>query len=228
MQPYLFPYIGYFQLIYAVDKFVFYDDVNFIKKGWINRNNILLNNKPHLFSVPLSGVSQNNKINESLIDNSNFDKWRNKFLTTIRSAYKGAAFFDHTFSIIESSLMQTRTISGMAINSVRNVCSYLGIERQFLISSQAYDNQPLGRKERLIDICKREGGCTYINAIGGMELYRKEDFLTAGVELLFLKPGTVRYQQFDGEFVPWLSIIDVLMFNSPEQILHLLTRYELT
>lgn len=98
MQPYLFPYIGYFQLLNAVDMFVVFDDVNFIKKGWINRNNILVNRQKYLFTVPLKDASQNKLIKEVQIAD---DGWQEKFLKTVAQSYKKAEFFDEAFALIE-------------------------------------------------------------------------------------------------------------------------------
>ena len=106
MQPYFFPYIGYFQLINAVDKFIIYDDVNYIKKGWINRNNILVNNSPNLIQVPLIAASQNRLIKDILVVDEN--NWKDKLLKTIYFNYKKAPFFDQIFSLLEEVLFNDR------------------------------------------------------------------------------------------------------------------------
>src|SRR5690554_5438915 len=122
MQPYLFPYIGYFQLIQAVDKFVFYDDVNFIKKGWINRNRILINNKDLSFSVPLNKVSQNKTINETFLNLDTFEEWKEKFIKTIGQNYKKAPYFDGVSEVINNILnTKCNTISDLAIESVNTI-----------------------------------------------------------------------------------------------------------
>lgn len=228
MQPYIFPYIGYFQMINAVDKFVFYDDVNFIKKGWINRNRILVNGKDYMFTVPIVKVSQNNLISESFIQKEVYVEWKNKFLQTLELNYKKAPQFLDIYTLLRTYFEGNfYTISEMAIESVRLVSEYLDLKTDYVLSSEAYNNRGMERQERLIDICKQEGSNHYINALGGQELYKKEDFLKEGIRLDFIKTLPIDYKQFNNEFVPWLSIIDVLMFNSKEEAQEMLNKYEL-
>ncbi len=228
MQPYFFPYIGYFQLINAVDKFVFYDDVNFIKQGWINRNRVLMNGKDFLFIVPIENVSSFTLIKDSYIKSNIYPQWKNKFIKTLEQSYKKAPFYSQAFSIIENILNSNyKTISELAIMSVKQIAVYLNIKTEYIISSERYVNQDLEKKTRLIDICKHEKVTNYINAIGGIELYKKEDFVKEGIQLSFIKSLNIEYKQFNNVFVPWLSIIDVMMFNSAEEIIGMLDKYEL-
>lgn len=228
MQPYLFPYIGYFQLIDAVDKFAFYDDVNFIKKGWINRNRLLVNGADYTFTVPLKKISQNNLIFESYIKHDVYEDWKNKFLHTIELNYKKAPEFNKVYCMLDFFFSKEyNSVSEIAIQSVILISNYLGIDTEFVISSQSYHNRGLERQERLIDICKIEKIDRYVNALGGQELYKKEDFLKDGIQLEFIKSLPIEYKQFSNDFKPWLSIIDVLMFNSVENISSMLKRYEL-
>jgi hypothetical protein len=228
MQPYIFPYIGYFQLINAVDKFVFYDDVNFIKKGWINRNRILVNSSDFLFAVPLQKISQNILIKDTQIKTSDYDVWKNKFLQTIEMNYKKAPHFVDVFKLITNILeSDDLSSSGLAVNSVKKISHYLDVQTEFIISSQTYENINLGRQNRIIDICQQEESNHYINAVGGQELYKKEDFIQQGIKLNFLQTLPIEYKQFKNEFIPWLSIIDVLMFNSTEEVRIMINQYEL-
>lgn len=228
MQPYLFPYIGYFQMIQTVDKFVFYDDVNFIKQGWINRNNILLNEKAFRFTVPLEKASSFTPINETQINKKQIEKWKDKFLQTLSQGYKKAPFYKEAIQPIEAVLnQQYDTISELAIESCRMVSEYLGLETEFIIASEAYDNKELKRGERIKAICKKENASHYINAPGGMDLYDKDDFLKDNIQLNFIKSKPISYEQFNNDFVPWLSIIDVLMFNSVAEVNEMLDKYEL-
>jgi hypothetical protein len=228
MQPYIFPYIGYFQMVYAVDKFVFYDDVNFIKKGWINRNRILVNGRDYMFTVPLLKASQNNLILESYIQDEGYLEWKNKFLQTIELNYKKAPHFKEVYQLLKVFFdKKFHNISEMAIESVRLVVDYLGIKTNFAKSSEAYQNKGMERQERLIDICKKENANHYINALGGQELYKKEDFLKKGIKLDFIKTLPIEYKQFNNDFVSWLSIIDVMMFNDIEEIKSMLKLYKL-
>ncbi len=228
MQPYIFPYIGYFQLVYASKTFVFYDDVNFINRGWINRNRILLNGKDHVFTVSCKDASQNKLIKD--IEVLNDAKALQKTVTTIATAYKKAPHFQAVMPIIEQVLQfrEGLTIADMAIESVTAICNYLNVERVFKASSREYNNQELKKADRLIDICHVEGIEHYINAPGGKEIYTKEYFQEQRVKLDFLMSEKQEYAQFKNEFVPWLSIIDIVMFVDKKAILeHILPAYHL-
>lgn len=228
MQPYCFPYIGYFQLINAVDKFVFYDDVNFIKKGYINRNNILIQGKRNLFTIPCKEISQNKLINQVYLD---FDiKDQEKFLKKLKHAYSKAPYFKVLYPLLESFIKNDRSvfISEYAIATIKFVTDFLGLNTKFEISSQKYaDTIELRKENRLKEICNSENASDYINAIGGKSLYRKEDFLEKNINLKFLSSSSIDYQQFDNNFVPNLSIIDVLMFNSKGEVMSFLNNYQL-
>lgn len=228
MQPYFMPYIGYFQLINAVDKFVFYDDVNFIKKGWVNRNKILVNEKEYLFSVPLEKISQNNLINNSFVNIGEYNNWRLKFLKTLYWNYKRAPNYKEAIALIEKILFSKfETISELSIYSIIEVSKHLNLNTEFIISSQKYQNKDMEKQERLIDICKQEKANHYINAIGGQELYSKKTFKNSGLQLSFIKSVEEPYKQFNNNFIPWLSIIDVLMFNFQDNLNTLLTKFVL-
>lgn len=227
MQPYIFPYIGYFQMVHAVDKFVFYDDVNFIKKGWINRNRILVNGNDYTFTVPLQKVSQNNLILDSFIHRELYPEWKSNFLQTLAS-YKKAPYYNEIYPFIQNLLdMEYNSISELAIRTIVETSKYLGLNTKFRKSSESYQNRGMERQERLIDICKQEKATHYINALGGQDLYKKEDFQKEGIRLSFIQSESIEYKQFKNEFVPWLSIIDVMMFNSKGETLKLLDNYEL-
>lgn len=230
MQPYLFPYIGYFQLINTVDKFVIYDDVNFIKQGWINRNNILVQGKPYLFTLPLRNQSSFSKINEVFVNRAQYDSWRKKSIRTLEQSYKKAPFFKDIYDLVDNVLdvgdMET-DIASIATKSLVEISKYLEINTEFVFSSSVYDNAELTGKARVINICKKENATYYINPIGGQELYDKDFFKESGLELSFIKTMSIEYSQFKNGFVPWLSIIDVLMFNSIEETKLLLNKFEL-
>lgn len=226
MQPYFFPYIGYFQLIANSDVFVIYDDVNFIKKGWINRNNILVNNTPYLFSMPLQNVSQNKLINEIFI--TDLDKWKTDLLKTISSSYKKAPFYQDVYPLIEKIISFDELNLALYIqNSLQNLCAYLNLNTKLIMSSEIVKNNDLRGENKIIDICLQLGATQYINAIGGIELYTQENFQVKNIDLKFIKSENILYQQFKNEFKPWLSIIDVIMFNSVEDTKMLLNKFEL-
>lgn len=228
MQPYIYPYIGYFQLINLVDVFVFYDDVNFIKRGYINRNYILNNNERKGFVVPCKKISQNKKINEVqvLFD----DKNKQKFLNQLNHSYSKAPYFEDVYFLIESFLSSFTDVfvSQMAIGTVKTVCNYLGIETKFKKSSEFYsESTSLRGSDRILHICKKELAQDYINPIGGKELYDKSVFKKEQIRLNFIKSNKTIYKQYDNDFVPFLSVIDVMMFNSVGDIQKMLNDYEL-
>lgn len=219
MQPYVFPYIGYFQLISAVDKFIFFDDVNFITRGWINRNTILVNGKAHLFSLPLKKASQNLPITEIklAIDQA----WKKKFLRKLTYTYKKAPFYTDVYPIL-STLFDTdyEYIATFNIASIKSVLSYLGLPFNYSRSSEIEYNRSLRGVDKVIDICKIEGATTYINLPGAGAMYANkiDFFLSKNVSLELLRVPEVEYKQFNKPFTPFLSILDVLMFNSADSI----------
>lgn len=226
MQPYFFPYIGYFQLINAVDKFVVYDDVNYIKRGWINRNRIFVNEQEYMFSMPLIKISQNKKINEIMIKDT--DPWRSNLLKTIEFTYKKATYFKDTMPLIKDIISYpSANLSVFVVNCLKRVCNYLGIDTEIVQSSDIYNNDELKGQDRIIDICLKENADKYINMIGGMTLYNSSDFISHGIELRFLETKTIEYKQFSNEFISCLSIIDLLVFNNTNEIKKFLNLYEL-
>jgi hypothetical protein len=230
MQPYIFPYLGYFQLINAVDEFVFYDDVNFIKQGWINRNQILNNNKALGFSIPLEKASSFETIQGTKINFNLYAKWKKKFLKTLEQNYYKATYFESIYDLVREIIEEPKSesISELAIRSNVNISNYLGLKTKFKKSSEHfYDSKKLERTERLLNICNKLKAKAYVNALGGQELYNKSDFKASDIDLYFLKPNLKTYKQFSEEFVPGLSIIDILMFNSKEECIELLNDYKL-
>ena len=226
MQPYFFPYLGYWQLLNAVDQYVIYDDVNFVKGGWINRNRILVQGAPQYLNLQMQGASPYKKILDLGVNPS--PVWKEKVLATLTMAYKRAPYYDEVFPILkETILCQELRLSTYVINSIRAVCGYLQIDTKLLLSSEMDQDRSLRGQDRVLDISKRLGANHYCNAIGGQELYSKEIFHKDGIELHFVKTHFVVYQQFKNEFVPGLSIIDVMMFNSPKEIQAMLEDYEL-
>jgi hypothetical protein len=217
MQPYFFPYIGYFQLVAAVDKFVFYDDVNFIKNGWINRNRLYLGGAVRYITVPLSGASPFLKINQ--VDIQDGEAWRRKILESVRHSYSKAPYFDAVNSLLSGVLLsETTKIGELAKKSVVDIAAYLGLQTEFVHTSTVYQNQSLSGSARVLDICAQEQAQEYHNPPGGRDLYSEREFRERGIKLSFIEPTLARYKQFADEFMPGLSILDVLMFNSPEAV----------
>mgnify|MGYP003393245606 FL=1 len=227
MQPYFFPYIGYWQLINAVDKYVIYDDVNYIKGGWINRNRILINDKPSFINLKMNGSSPNKLIKEIHVSNDN--RWKNKLLKSIELSYRKAPFFEMSFPIIEEIINHDEVNLSLYLeNLIKRIAEYLEMNTEFVLSSNIEKDNSLKGQDKVIEICKSLGAKEYYNAIGGVELYSAENFNSYGIELRFLRTEYIEYKQFKNDFSPYLSIIDVMMFNSKEQIMNILDMYSLT
>ena len=227
MQPYLFPYIGYWQLINAVDKFVIYDDVNFINRGWINRNRILVNGTDYMFSLPLSHAGQNKLINQIEVA-ENFEEWKSKFLKTLERNYHKSPFYRDVLNLLSKVLInEDGKLLSILSKSILLISEYIGIRTEFLISSELPKNDFLKGSQKIFDICRVLQADDYINPIGGIDLYKKEEFESNHIELNFLNTAKIKYDQFLDGFIPNLSIIDVMMFNAKEKTKKLLNNFEL-
>lgn len=212
MQPYFFPYIGYFQLIKAVDVFVVYDNIKYTKKGWINRNRMLQNGKEAIFSLPLKNDSDSLDVCERELA-ANFN--RDKLLNQIKGAYRRAPYFEQTFPLVESIVRyEDANLFRFLHNSIVVTCKHLGIDTEIRVSSGITIDHSLKNQDKVLALCEELGASIYVNAIGGMELYSREIFSGKKIELKFIKSKPFEYFQFGNDFVPWLSIIDVMMFNS--------------
>ena len=227
MQPYLFPYIGYWQLMNAVDRYVIFDDVNFINRGWINRNRILVNGAPKYFNVQMSGASQNKRILDVGVTNDPAEA--GKQLAMIENAYRKAPAFADCFPLVADCFRyKGKNLADFVAHSIRGTADYLGIETELLLSSEIEKDETKRGQEKILDLCKRLGATEYYNAIGGRELYDQAAFSAAGIGLSFVQAGEARYEQFSGApFVPYLSIIDVMMFCDRAQIARLLNDFTL-
>ena len=226
MQPYYFPYIGYWQLINAVERFVIYDDVNYIKGGWVNRNRLLINGEPAYITAPLEGASPFKRICDIRLQNSM--AWQDKLVKMVDNTYRRAPCYSEWFEIIETLIRyDAQNLSDYLVHQLRVLASFIGIHTDFVVTSRCYENSELSGQERIIDICRREGAKIFINPQGGMSLYNQEYFAACGVGLKFILPSNVGYRQFSPVHVPWLSIIDVMMFNTKSQLQKLLNNYDL-
>ena len=216
MQPYFLPYIGYFQLIAEVYQFIVYDNIEYTKKGWINRNRMLLNGTDTRFSLPLRKASDSLDVVQREIS-PDFD--RRKLLNQFRGAYQRAPYFEQTFALLDPIIHNIEKILFRYIyHSITAVCRYLGIGTKFHVSYSISINHELKYEHRVIALCKAMNAKTYINPIGGTELYDRSQFSMHGIDLRFIKTIPFEYQQFGATFVPFLSIVDVLMFNSPSAV----------
>ena len=227
MQPYFLPYMGYFQLINSVDLFIVYDNIKYTKKGWINRNRMLLNGKDVMFSLPLKSDSDFLDVcDREVAADFNPEKLLNQF----SGAYKHAPYFTQTFPLIEDIVRcEDCNLFKFIHYSISKVCEHLGIATEIRVSSDITIDHNLKNQDKVVALCEAVGATIYINTIGGIELYSKDDFTARGLELKFIRSKMFEYAQFSKEFVPWLSIIDVMMFNSINVIREAIpSNYELT
>lgn len=223
MQPYLFPYIGYWQLINAAEKFVIFDDVNYINKGYINRNNILFKDTSYQFTLELVGASQNKLINEIRIGKNS-----DKILKTIELNYKRSPYFKNVFPLLEDIFSQKEENLAKFIGySLKKISCYLEINTEFLYSSDIEKNNNLKNQLKILDICTKLNTKKYINLIGGRKLYNKKEFLSKNIQLRFLDTGITKYKQFGNKFIKFLSIIDVIMFNNISELKKIVNNYKL-
>lgn len=226
MQPYFFPYLGYWQLINAVDRFVLLDDVNFIKKGWIHRNNILINNEAKQINLSIVKASQNKLIKDLFLLED--DEWGKRILNQITSNYSKAPYYKTIYEIIENEIFISElNLTKFLSNSIRSLMNYMQIKTDLIPSSSIYEKGNLTGQSRIIDICIKESASIYVNAFGGRDLYDNDVFKSNSIDLKFIQMNDIFYSQLSTEFIPNLSIIDVLMNNSLGDVKKMLLNYKL-
>ncbi|MDL2284124.1 WbqC family protein [Oxalobacter sp. OttesenSCG-928-P03] len=227
MQPYFFPYIGYWQLLHAVDRFIIFDDVNYITRGWINRNRILINGNPTYITLPLQKASQNRLICDMKLQSPS--EWREKIMRTIENAYRRAPAFKEIYPVITEILhYPSLKLSEFLVHQLQVIANVLDIKTQFIHSSSIYSDVVLKGKERIMDICQKENAAIYINLPGGRSLYEAEEFAQKSINLCFIKTHFLPYPQRAPQFAPYLSILDMLMEEGVEKVKsHHLPAYDL-
>lgn len=230
MQPYFFPYLGYYQLISAVDKFIIYDDVNFIRQGWINRNRLLLGGRDFVFSAPLKDASSFKTIDQTELHPRDFPIWKEKFYRTLGQAYGKAPFYSEILPLVQQIFEEEnhQFISQLASASIIRISQYLQIPTKFVTTAKVYQNAHLKAQNRIIDLCRKENASEYINAVGGQHLYSSADFARHNIRLRFIENIPVPYPQYQYDFTAGLSILDVLMFNGKDQSRQLLKSFQFT
>ncbi len=219
MQPYIFPYIGYFQLVNCVDKFIFYNDVTFIKQGWINRNKFTMNGEEVYFTVPITKQSSSTYIYDAKINRRLFEKFKQKFYKGVHQSYGKAPFFEPIFKIIQGVFeLETDSMDLMAQQSVKLISKYLGLNTEFDSSRDLYENDNLNGQNRVIDILRQEKADHYMNPIGGKVLYSSDIFLGNNLDLSFVKVS---------DNLKKLLIIDILMYHDIEHVKNILNQYDI-
>lgn len=226
MQPYFFPYLGYWQLLNVVDRFVIYDNVNFIKGGWINRNRILINGKPSYITIPLHQASPNKLIADISLQSSH--AWQSKMIKSIENTYRKAPFFSKIYPIIKQIIgYKTDNLADFLVYQLKTMAAFLQIKTELINSSHHYKKTNLTGQDRILDICKHEGATTYINLQGGQALYNAATFRSQGIKLCFIVMQHTPYPQKSTEFVASLSLIDALMEIGPQGVAEQLNKFNL-
>ncbi len=226
MQPYFWPYLGYFQLLHAVDQYVIYDQIKYTKKGWINRNRYLCNGQAKYFTIPIAKGADQLDVCERKIA-AHFE--RKKLKSQIQAAYCKAPYFQEIFPLFCSCADYTEeNLFQFLFYSVKKIVSYLEIDTKIIVSSSLQIGHEVHGKDKVLAICRKLQADTYINPEGGKALYQKQDFAQEGIQLYFLEMQELIYPQFNGTFVENLSILDVLMFCSKKEVIRMLEQYRLT
>ena len=221
MQPYFLPYLGYLQLIKSVDKFVVYDTIQYTKKGWINRNRYLSNNQPSIFSIPIKKDSDYLDVNQRYLADD-YLSYNRKTLRKLEHSYKNAPNFDKVFPLITDMFLfdKSNNLFDFIFNSLQLLTNYLEIDTPLIKSSEVVgDDTTLKSKSRLVNLCKQLSANEYINPIGGVELYDKDEFKKEGLNLNFHKINKIEYKQYNDIHVPYLSVLDVMMFTDAKSLL---------
>lgn len=223
MQPYFMPYIGYFQTMAAVDTYVVYDDVQYIKGGWVAHNYLLVNGERHLFTIRLKGASPNKLFNEVEIGDD-----FHKFERLLQLNYGKAPFYEEVMPVLHDIFQYPdRNLARFLWNSYQKLFAYLEVETKIILSSSVIKDSSLRGGDKVLAICHALQADTYYNAIGGRDLYDKDYFSSHGINLFFVKTEDIVYNQFGNTFEPNLSIIDVLMHNGREGTRKLLQKFTL-
>jgi len=229
MQPYFFPYIGYFQLIHAVDTFIVYDTVTYIKNGWIKRNRYLLNDSVKYFSLSIKSASSHKLIIDTNIADEDDLHSKEKVTKTIKMAYSKAPYFNQVFPLLDMLIRdEEQNIANYNTQILRELCAYLEINTKILQGSNVLSASELTGQDRVIEICKIFDADHYVNPIGGIDLYESALFNEQGIKLSFLQTSDkIKYHQWNDTFTSNLSIIDILMFNSKSEVISLLEAFSI-
>ncbi len=238
MQPYFFPHIGYFQLIHAVDRFFLYDNLDYSRGGWINRNRILVvRGRPTFLSVPIRGRKITKTIRDTILLED--PHWRLSLQRSIHTCYSRSPYFRETLQLVEEILfLETSSLAEINKRCITGVCNHLGVDTEILTDSTPFDalefelrqrpgTDPIRKVTRAIELCRALGADVFINAIGGRALYDKEVFARHGVRVFFVQTRPHTYPQRAATFHPSLSIIDVLMNCGRDGTRRLLGEYDL-
>lgn len=223
MQPYFFPYIGYFQLMKAVETFIMLDDAQYVERSWMNRNRINLNDRPAWITMPVRNASRDLAINQRFYMLADGIPVINR---KIQAAYSKSPFFADISAMLAGIFEYAdANVARFNSNLLISVGRALDLHCQVHFASE-FDNPLHFRGEaRILDLCQRLGVTHYVNAIGGTSLYQNESFRSVGIRLSFIRTRTVPQQApID---IGHLSIIHDMMQTGTECTRELLNMYDL-
>ena len=230
MQPYFLPYHGYFKLIKSVDSFIIYDDAQWIKRGWINRNKIIFKGESDFITIPVNNSPLKTPINQKLLNLNNLEKYKNKIISKVHYTYKSYPYFNSGYSLLKEILsFKALHASEFIINSLILTCDYLGLTNSFYLSSSFKGHESLKGQKQVVSIIKNLNCDNYINSIGGRKLYDENFFKSQGIKLNFLSANPIKYsEELDNQNINTeLSILDLIMRESPSYINDLLGDYQI-
>lgn len=230
MQPYFFPYLGYFSLIENTDHFIFFDTPQYIKKGWINRNRIIgCGTDPVFINVPICKAPQNTAIKDIRISNN--EPWKEKLFGQLSIYKRRAPYYNDVISLIENIVASNNygdSMSQLAIQSIVETCDFLGISINYdVFSEMDMHINASAPDEWALEISKELGYTRYVNPPGGLSFFDRQKYKSAGIQIDFLEQQLCPYIQKKGFFTEGLSIIDVMMFCSNDEIHDMLSKYNL-
>lgn len=231
MQPYFFPYLGYFSLIAATDRWVAYDTPQFPREGWVKRNRVLTmgGSAWKYVGIPVVRGPLDTPIHAVRID-SRVD-WRGDILRNL-DYYREhrAPYYRETLEFLQRTLHAAHDgLSALLVSCLRATCDHVGLPARIEVFSELnLEVEPTETpQDRVVAIARALEATTYVNLPGGKDLYDRRQFALHGIELLFVAPGLPPYDQHRGDFIPGLSIIDALMWNSPGDVRTLIQNYGL-
>lgn len=229
MQPYLFPYIGYYSLIKNTDYFIFFDTPQYIRKGWINRNRIIGGNKePVYFGVPVEKCERETAIKDVKIADDK--QWKDKILGQLTVYKKRAPYYNDVISLVKDVVSdESGSISELAIKSIVKSCEFMNLDLKSSVYSEMNlkDIKVKEPDEWALEITKELKYDTYVNPPGGKTFFDGDKYKEAGIKLEFLSQDLVAYNQRIHTFLPGLSMIDILMFCKPEEVMEMMESYKL-
>ncbi len=228
MQPYFLPYLGYFNLLFHSDIFVLYNDINYIERGWINRNKIIKKDGFNLFTIPLRKASATKLISDIYI--SDEQKWRSKLLKTIEITYVKAPYFNSTYNLVEKIVLKKiYKLDEFIKNSITEILNFIELEKGIIFSSDFDYDRNTNKENKLVSITRNLQANTLVFPPGSRDLYSETFFIKKDINTEVIIPNLSKYKQFKkNEFTPGLSIVDVLMFNDIEEVKKLFNDYKIS